>query len=115
MITMYGLKTCDTCRKALQWLKQNDIAVTYRDVRADGVSKADVKRWVAAAGLKSVLNTRSTTWRQMSAADQARAESEAGAIALLVEAPTLLKRPIFERGGDILVGFNGATQAALSA
>lgn len=114
MITMYGLKTCDTCRKALQWLKQNDIDVAYRDVRADGVRSADVKRWVAAAGLKTVLNTRSTTWRQLSEADRARADSDPGAIALLVETPTLLKRPIIERGTDVFVGFSAATQAALA-
>ena len=108
----YGLKTCDTCRKARKALDAAGAAYTYIDVRADGVSKAALKNWVSALGVKTVLNTRSTTWRELDDADK-EFSSDADAIALMSAYPTLIKRPVIEHDGEIFVGWTKDTQAAL--
>ena len=112
VITVYGLKTCDTCRKALKWLEGEKIAHRYVDVRADGVSKADVTRLAKAVGWEKLLNKASTTWRGL--ADEVKASiSEAAAIALMVEHPTLIKRPVFEGKSQTVCGFRDAEKKAV--
>lgn len=105
MITVYGIKTCDTVRKALKWLDAQGVEHTYHDFRADGLDAATVGRWVDAKGWESVLNKRSTTWKQLSDADKGGLDASR-AIALMVAHPTLVKRPVFEREGSILQGFS---------
>ena len=63
MITIHGLKKCDTCRAALNWLQSEGLAHQFSDVRKDGVSEADMKAWVASLGWEALLNRRGTTWR----------------------------------------------------
>ncbi|MEL7212904.1 MAG: ArsC/Spx/MgsR family protein [Pseudomonadota bacterium] len=87
---VYGLKTCDTCRKTLKLLNEAGHSVTVIDVRADGVPRADLERFYEAFG-DALVNTRSTTWRGLSEAE--RAEDP---IALLEAHPTLMKRPVIE-------------------
>ena len=65
MITIYGIKNCDTCRKALKWLQAEGIEHRYHDFRADGLEAADVTRWVSAVGWETLLNRRGTTWRKL--------------------------------------------------
>jgi arsenate reductase (glutaredoxin) len=113
MLTVYGLKNCDTCRKARKWLDSKGIEHSFRDVRADGVSEKDVARWAKAAGVDALLNRRGTTWRGLPAAAQARADNGA-AVALMVAHPALIKRPVFEAGSEIIVGFGPAEQKALA-
>ena len=119
MITVHGLKNCDTCRAALKWLKAEGVAHAFHDVREDGVEPDQVGRWIAAAGLDRVLNRRSTTWRGLTADEKTMADKDARSAALLMAAlPALIKRPVFEvssNGGDeILVGFGAAEKKALS-
>lgn len=114
MITVYGLKTCDTCRKALAWLKGEKIAHRFVDVRADGITKADVTRFAKAVGWEKLLNKASTTWRELDEGVKADL-NEALAIALMVEHPTLIKRPVFDMGTKIVSGFRDAEKAALKA
>lgn len=104
MLAVYGLKTCDTVRKALKWLEAEGIAYAFHDVRAEGVEEARVRRWAASLGWESVLNRRSTTWRDLPPGDTAHVD-EARAVALMVAHPALIKRPVFEREGLILNGF----------
>ena len=104
-VTIYGLKNCDTCRKALKWLDANDVDFEFKDVRADGVDRDQVAAWVSAVGAK-LLNTRSTTWRQLSDADRERAASDP--VGLLVEHPTLIKRPVLD-ASEAIVGFDEAS------
>lgn len=117
MITVYGLKTCDTCRKALNWLKDEKIAHRFVDLRADGIGQAEVSRFAKAVGWEKLLNKASTTWRGLD--DSAKADlTEARAIALMVEHPTLIKRPVFEVAGKdgraiIVSGFRDAEKAAV--
>lgn len=112
MLTVYGLKNCDTCRKARKWLDSKGIEHAFRDVRADGVSEKDVARWATAAGVDTLLNRRGTTWRGLSAAEQAKGGKDA--VALMAAHPALIKRPVFEAGGTVIVGFGAAEQKALA-
>ena len=105
MITVYGIKTCDTVRKALKWLDAQGIEHAFHDFRADGLDAATVGRWVDAMGWESVLNKRSTTWKQLSDADKDGLDASR-AIALMVAHPTLVKRPVFEQEGSVLQGFS---------
>ncbi len=104
MITVYGLKTCDTCRKALSWLSAEKLVHHFVDLRADGVTKVDVKRFAQAVGWEKLLNKASTTWRGLDEAVK-NDLNEAKAIALMVAHPTLIKRPVFETETQILSGF----------
>lgn len=100
---LYGLKTCDTCRKALKSLPN----VTFVDVRAEGVPEAVLKSAHARFGA-ALLNTRSTTWRGLDDADRARNPLE-----LLKDHPTLMKRPLIEEAGEFYLGWGPDSQAAL--
>lgn len=101
----FGLKTCDTCRKALKSLAAKDVTVI--DVRADGVSDADRAAIVAAFGAAAV-NTRSTTWRGLDEDERAQAPE-----ALLAAHPALMKRPVIELDGAWYQGWTPATRAAV--
>ncbi len=113
MITLYGLKNCDTCRKAMKWLAAKGIEHRLHDVRADGVTSDQISAWTSALGWEAVLNRRSTTWRQIPEADRAGLD-EARAVALMAAHPTLIKRPVIDTGTKTLVGFTKDTEAALS-
>ena len=104
MITVHGLKNCDTCRKALKWLDDQDLAHQFRDVRRDGVDKAAISRWIDAVGWELLLNKRGTTWRGLDAAEKDSA-NETTAAALMAAHPALIKRPVFEIDGRVIVGF----------
>ena len=112
MLTVYGIKNCDTCRKALKWLSAEGIEHTFHDFRVDGLDPADVSRWAAAAGWEKLLNRRGTTWRNLPDADRDGVDA-AKAEALMAGNPTLIKRPVFDGGTDIVVGFGAPEQKAL--
>ena len=113
MITLYGLKNCDTCRKARKWMASQGIEHRFFDIRADGLDRARIKAWAGALGWEALLNRRSTTWRRIPEASSAGL-NEARAVALMAAHPTLIKRPVVETGAVTLVGFTKDTQAALS-
>lgn len=113
VLTVYGLKNCDTCRKALKWLEAEGVAHRFHDVRADGISAADVKRFAKAAGWEALLNKASTTWRGLSDSEK-EGVSEQQAIRLMTAHPALIKRPVFDMGaGGIVVGFRDTQKALL--
>lgn len=109
---VYGLKNCDTCRKARKWLDSEGISHEFLDVRADGITKADVQKWADAAGIDALLNRRGTTWRGLSDADKAKGDG-AEAIELMAAHPALIKRPVIDNAGAISVGFTDAVKAGL--
>lgn len=102
-MVLYGLKTCDTCRKALKSLGD----VTFRDVRSDGVPGDVMARALAEFG-ESLVNRRSTTWRNLSESERAEAP-----LVLLERHPSLMKRPLIEADGALYLGWDKAVQAAL--
>ncbi|MEO1264972.1 MAG: ArsC/Spx/MgsR family protein [Pseudomonadota bacterium] len=112
-ITLYGLKNCDTCKKALKALDVAGVAHTFVDIRAEADLAARVPAWLAAVGAARLINTRSTTWRGLSDADKARAGTDAAA--LLAAHPTLIKRPVVEADGETFVGWTEEITQKLGA
>ncbi len=108
----YGLKTCDTCKKAQKALTEAGMAFDVIDVRADGVTEAVLSDWITALGAGALVNRKSTTWRGLSDADKAAADGD-GAVKLILANPTLMKRPVIVAGGTIHVGWSRDVQAAL--
>lgn len=105
MITLFGIKNCDTVKKAVQWLEQNDIAYTFRDVRQQPLSEAQVKQWLNHITADKLINKRSTSWRQLSEEQQQQVSNADAIAALIVANPTLFKRPLVEDSRGIHVGF----------
>lgn len=109
--TLYGLKTCDTCKKALKELEAEGKPADFVDIRAEADLASKLPRWIAAVGEK-LVNRSSTTWRGLSEADKARA-SGVTLEGLLLGNPTLIKRPVIETGEDVLVGWTPETRARI--
>lgn len=107
-LTVYGLKNCDTCKKALTALTAAGETVHFVDIRAEADLATKVPEWLAAADVEVLVNKRSTTWRTLSDAERG-SDPEA----LLIAHPTLVKRPVIETGEAVFVGWSKATQAAL--
>ena len=107
-ITVYHLKACDTCRKALKALTAKGYNITAIDVRADGVPKTELIKIAKAVGWEALLNTRSTTWRGLDAAQKADM-NEAKALGLITAHPTLMKRPAII-GEQTTIGWSKAQQ-----
>jgi arsenate reductase len=103
-ITIYGLATCDTTRAARKWLDAMKIAHGFHDVRDDGLTRPLVERWVKQLGWEKVLNKASTTWRELPEKEKTGID-EKKAVALLLVHPTLVKRPVLDRNGELMLGF----------
>ncbi len=112
MITLYGIKNCDTVRKACKWLDANGVEYHYHDVRKDGLTATKIKQWTKSVDWELLLNRRGLTWRQLSADEKADL-NKSKAVRLMAEKPTLIKRPVIEMATDkessVLVGFNEET------
>lgn len=104
MLTLYGIKNCDTVKKAQSWLKNNQVEFQFHDFRQDGLEQGQLRVWVDAVGWEALLNKRSTTWRQLAEADKAPMDTNK-AIKLMLAQPTLIKRPVITRGDTVIVGF----------
>lgn len=107
MIIVHGLKTCDTCRRALKALRADGLDAILRDFRDTPPDTAEIADWRARLG-PALLNTRSTTWRRLDA--QARGGDP---VALMVAHPALVKRPVVTRGDEVGLGWTEATRGAL--
>jgi Spx/MgsR family transcriptional regulator len=105
LLQVYGLKNCDTCSKAQAWLKEHAVHYRFRDVRSDGLEKSQLKRWLASPLADLLINRRSTTWRSLTPEEKALSESNPSR--LLLTHPALMKRPVLERHGKLLmIGFS---------
>lgn len=112
MTTLYGIKNCDTVKKARKWLDAAGIDYRFHDFRADGLDREKLNAWIEAVGWEHLVNRRSTTWRQLPEAVKENI-NEKNVLDLLIEQPTLIKRPVLEKGGEIRVGFKEADYQAL--
>ncbi|WP_404991095.1 arsenate reductase [Cupriavidus pauculus] len=112
-VLLYGIPNCDTVKKARTWLDANGVAFTFHDFKKQGVDEKMLRAWLMHVPLATLLNKKGTTYRALSDADKAKAESEAGAIALMQASPSLIKRPVLDRDGQVSVGFSSDTYAAL--
>jgi arsenate reductase len=104
MHTLYGIKNCDTVKKARLWLDQNGIAYQFHDFRADGLTTSQLNDFAARVDWSTLFNRSSASWRQLSAEQQSDLTVEK-AIALMLNTPTLIKRPILDTGDKLIIGF----------
>ncbi|KFF78494.1 reductase [Serratia marcescens] len=106
-MTMYGIKNCDTIKKARRWLEDQGIAYHFHDYRADGLTEQQLRGFVAQLGWEPLLNTRGTTWRKLDEAQRNACDNADAAIALMLAQPAIIKRPLLDDGnGHALLGFN---------
>ena len=104
MLTIYGIKNCDTVKKARRWLEDHGIEYHFHDFRQDGLDKKQLSGWVEQLGWEAVVNKRSTTWRNLSNKDK-EIKTNSQAVKLLAANPTLIKRPVLEKNKTLLIGF----------
>ncbi|MEQ1709273.1 MAG: ArsC family reductase [Terricaulis sp.] len=114
VITIYGIKPCDTMKKARAWLEAHDIAYVFHDYKVAGIDAARLAGWVRKAGWEVLLNRAGTTFRKLPEADKAGLD-EAKAIVLMLAQPSMIKRPVLEVGAKLIVGFKLDAYAAISA
>jgi Spx/MgsR family transcriptional regulator len=104
MLTLSGLKNCDSCRKAAAWLKAHQREFVFHDLRIDGLESARLLKWDAQIGWESLLNRKSTTWRGLAESDKTDL-GRVKALDLMLTHPALIKRPLLEVGEDVWLGF----------
>lgn len=113
-LTMYGIKNCDTVKKARTWLDAAGVAYAFHDYKSAGADAGKLAAWVDALGWETMLNRAGTTFRKLPDADKAGIDA-ARAIALMVAQPSMIKRPILEGPGVLLAGFKPDVYAAALA
>ncbi len=112
MITMYGIKNCDTIKKARQWLEEAGVDYQFYDYKKDGLSPELLDSFIAELGWDALLNRRGTTWRKLP--DDVRDNiSEASARAVMLDNPSIIKRPLLDTGSQKVLGFKADDYAAL--
>jgi len=110
---IYGIRNCDTMKKSFAWLTEHGAAYRFHDYRKDGISAAKLHDWSTVLGWKTLINTRGTTWRKLSP-EQQTVDTQRAAVQLMLENPSLIKRPVVETAsGHLLVGFDPQRFASL--
>jgi Spx/MgsR family transcriptional regulator len=104
MITLYGIKNCDTVKKSRDWLAKNNIEYRFHDFRADGLKQSQVEDWINEIGLEPLVNKRSTTWKELDETTKTNFNEKIAAT-VIAENPTLIKRPLLDTGKQKYVGF----------
>lgn len=110
---VYGIKTCDSCRKALRWLDEAGVNYRWHNLHDEGLDLATAEHWLAHVDPYRLVNRRSTTWQGLNEAQREQADSVEGAAGLLAQYPTLAKRPIIDTGEVVLVGFTDGVRSSL--
>lgn len=105
MITIYGIRNCDTMKKAMTWLDEQGIDYHFHDYKKDGAPEARVRQWIASQGWEQVINRRGTTWRKLPEATRETMNAGA-ALEQALANPSLIRRPVVETGDDLLIGFD---------
>ncbi len=109
-VAIYGIKNCDTMKKARAWLDQHSVAYAFHDYKASGIEAARLRLWANKVGWETLLNRAGTTFRKLDDADKAGID-EAKALTLMQAQPSLIKRPVLEADGALLVGFKPESYA----
>ncbi|HEY1720740.1 MAG TPA: ArsC family reductase [Magnetospirillaceae bacterium] len=110
-VTIYGIKNCDTMKKARAWLDQHGVAYTFHDYKTAGIGRARLEDWSRHLGWEMLLNRAGTTFRKLPEQDRAGLD-EKKAIVLMLDQPSMIKRPVLDIGGRLLVGFKPAEYEA---
>jgi len=103
-ITIYGIKNCDTMKKARAWLDSHGVAYGFHDYKTEGIAKEKLKRWSNQLGSETLLNRAGTTFRKLPDSDK-EGLNERKALALMLAQPSMIKRPVLDLDGKLLVGF----------
>ncbi len=106
IITVYGIPNCDTVKKARAWLQDQGMAHVFHDYKKQGVPLPQLDAWMHALGWEALLNRKGTTWRKLDASRQAAVSDAASARALMVAQPSVIRRPVVDHPGGVLVGFD---------
>jgi len=114
MLTIYGIKNCDTMKKARAWLDGHGVAYAFHDYKTAGIAPARLAGWAGAVGWEILLNRAGTTFKKLPDADKAGLDA-AKALALMLEQPSMIKRPVLETGGRLIVGFKPEVYASAFA
>jgi|SRR5690606_22046662 arsenate reductase len=112
-ITIYGIPNCDTVKKALTYLKDNEISFTFHNFKTEGISDKKLKEWFSAFGLNKVINKVSATYKKIE--DKTALENEESALKIIKENPSIIKRPVLEFGDKKHLGFKKEEYDALFA
>lgn len=113
MITMYGIKNCDTIKKARKWLEDAGVEYQFHDYKKDGLSPELLDGWISELGYEALLNKRGTTWRKL--ADDIKDNiDESSARAVMLDNPSIIKRPLLDTGSRKVLGFSAAEYAGLN-
>ncbi|MFM1928971.1 MAG: hypothetical protein RL387_299 [Bacteroidota bacterium] len=103
MKTVYAIPNCNTVKKALDWLKKNKIAYEFHDYKKNGITTTILTNWCKQVGWEALVNKKGATWRQLTPDIQASITTQKAAIALMIEKTSIIKRPLIEEDGKILV------------
>ena len=103
-VTIYGIKNCDTMKKARAWLDSHGVAYGFHDYKTEGIAKDKLRHWCDELGWETLLNRAGTTFRKLSDDDK-QDLNERNALALMLAQPSMIKRPVLDLGGKLLVGF----------
>ena len=103
---LYGIPNCNTVKKARDWLAAHDKQVDFHDFKKAGVNEAMLRNWLKHTGWEKLVNRQGTTWRQLPDAVKASINNETAAISLMLEKPSVIKRPVLESDGKIYLGFD---------
>lgn len=113
-LVIYGIRNCDTMKKARAWLDQKGAAYRFHDYKVGGVERARLEGWVGKVGWETLLNRAGTTFRKLPDKDK-EGLTEAKAVALMLANPSMIKRPVLEVGGKLLIGFKPENYEAVLA
>lgn len=111
MISLYGIKNCDTMKKALKWLDEASVSYEFHDYKKQGLSEALVDEWLSKLGWEALINRRGTTWRKLDESIRENMDSET-ARQVMLDNPSIIKRPLMHSDGEYLLGFKAAEYEA---
>jgi arsenate reductase (glutaredoxin) len=107
MYKIYGIKNCDTMKKAFDWLTENNVPYEFHDYKKLGISEGKIQEWLTQKPWDVLINRAGTTWKKLS--DEEKSTDEKGATKLMIEKPSMIKRPIIENDKIVIMGFNSDT------
>ena len=106
MLTIYGIKNCDTMKKAFLWLESKKISYNFHDYKKEGITEEKLKGWLKKVELSNLINVKGTTWKGLTEEQKSTINDPSKAIKLLIEKPSAIKRPFIELNNQYLIGFN---------
>jgi len=109
---VYGIKNCNTVKKALQWLDENKISYTFHDFKKEGISLDKLKAWEQQIGWETLVNKKGTTWRKLSPLEQSTVVDAASANRVMQANTSIIKRPVIESPKGLIVGFDESAYTA---